>query len=281
MTTIIQDFFGPKQDSRQLQADVAGLLMERPSTSPPKLKTLAAHFFHFSADGRKTPVPSHHQHTLFDQDMYLCSHTFQSGPGWKVTEVYFWVGDDVSPSDVEAASRFVESEANQLGGNLVKIQQGRETPGLLQALGGVIVTQRGTGNKDDSLAPHIFCGRRYLGEVVFDEVDFVPTSLCSGFPYLVAKGGKCFLWKGKGSNVDEVGCARLIGMDYALTGELIEVEDGREPESFLSLFESGSKASSADHWRLKPNYDKYCSRLFHSDDSTKQQVSQSPLLMCQ
>ncbi|KAH7037884.1 uncharacterized protein B0I36DRAFT_237711 [Microdochium trichocladiopsis] len=274
LTSLIQDFFGPKRGDRDYRADVAGLLMERPSTSPPKLKTLAAHLFQFSADGRKSVVPSHHQHTLFDQDMYLCSHTFQSDAGWKNTEVYFWVGDEVPAAAVEDASVFVAREAKQLGGTLVKLQQGRETAGLIQALGGIIVTQRGTGNKDDSLAPHMFCGRRYLGQVVFDEVDYAPTSLCSGFPYLVAKGGKCFLWKGKGSNVDELGCARLIGMDYALTGELIEVDDGRESEGFWSLFESGSKSSSADHWRLKPSYDKYCSRLFHSDGASKQQITE-------
>ncbi|OTA95823.1 hypothetical protein M434DRAFT_393467 [Hypoxylon sp. CO27-5] len=204
--------------------------------------------------------------------MYICPHTFKDGSGKKVTQVYFWVGDDVPVSTVEDASIFVSREARALGGKLVKLQQGKETPEFLQALGGIVIVQRGSGNKFDSLAPHMLCGRRYHGHVVFDEVDFTPASLCSGFPYVVTTSGKCYLWKGKGSGVDELSCARLIGMDFALSGEMEEIEDGHEPASFWDLFDVSSKAVSADHWRLKPNYDKYCSRLFYSDADSKQQI---------
>ena len=134
--------------------------------------------------------------------------------------------------------------------------------------------RRGGSNKYDSLAPNMLCGRRYMGQIAFDEVDFSPKSLCSGFPYLVTQSGKCNLWKGKGSDVDELSCARLIGMDLALMGELVEVEDGNEPAAFWNIFNGGSKTGSADHWRLKPNYDKYSGRLFCSEAANRQQVRQ-------
>jgi hypothetical protein len=138
-----------------------------------------------------------------------------------------------------------------------------------------VIIRRGSSNKYDSLAPNMLCGRRYLGQVAFDEVEFSPMSLCSGFPYLITQQGKCYLWKGKGSNVEELGCARLVGMDLALMGELLEVEEGSEPDSFWAIFGGSTRPSSADHWRLKPNYDKYCGRLFCASAGDKEQVCAS------
>lgn len=145
----------------------------------------------------------------------------------------------------------------------------------MQALGGIVIVRRGSSNKYDSLAPNMLCGRRYLGRqgVAFDEVDFSPSSLCSGFPYLITQQGKCYLWKGKGSDVDELGCARLVGMDLALMGELVEVQEGTETVDFWNIFDginggaavNAARLPSADHWRLKPNYDRYSGRLFVSN----------------
>ncbi|KAI1769041.1 hypothetical protein GGR53DRAFT_475481 [Hypoxylon sp. FL1150] len=272
-STLLGDFFGPERPQRsKYNVDAAELLVHRPSIATSKIQTLSAQLFQFSADGKKLPIPTHHERTLFEREMYLCSHTFKDESGKKLTEVYFWAGDEIPHSTVEDASIFVSREAKALGGKLIKLKQGKETAEFLQALGGIVIVQRGSGNKFDSLAPHMLCGRRYLGHVVFDEVDFNPAVLCSGFPYVVTTAGKCYLWKGKGSGVDELSCARLIGMDYALSGELEEIEDGHEPATFWDLFDAKSKAVSADHWRLKPNYDKYCSRLFCSDAASKQQV---------
>ncbi|KAI1807878.1 hypothetical protein F4811DRAFT_572612 [Daldinia bambusicola] len=271
-STLLGEFFGSERTRKSYNVDAAEVLMHRLSITPPKIQTLSAQLFQFSADGKKLPVPAHNERTLFEGEMYICTHTFKDESGKKFTEVYFWAGDDVPRSTVDDASLFVSREARALGGKLVKLHQGKETPEFLQALGGIVIVQRGSGNKFDSLAPHILCGRRYRGHIVFDEVDFAPTTLCSGFPYVVSTGGKCYLWKGKGSGVDELSCARLIGMDYALSGEMEEIEDGHEPASFWDLFDVKSKVMSADHWRLKPSYDKYCCRLFCSNAASKQQI---------
>lgn len=281
-SSALTDFFGTQRPKREYLADAAELLMNRPSTSAPQIRTLDTHFFQISADGKKVPVRAGDERHLFEGEMYLCSHTFNNESG-KTSEVYFWAGCEVPGPVVEDASIFVSREARSLGGNLLKFRQGKETPEFLAALGGIVVTQRGSSIKYDSLAPRILCGRRYMGQIVFDEVDFLPASLCSGFPYLISTSGRCYLWKGKGSGVDELGCARLVGMEYALSGELEEIEDGREPDNFWGMFEAGSaaKAGSADHWRLKPNYEKYCSRLFVSDAASKQQVSYTTGHTCQ
>lgn len=277
LSSVFTEFFGPERPKRDYKVDAAEVLMNRPSPGP-RIRTQQAQLFQVSGDGKKLPVPAHHERVLFEREMYLCPHTFETGAGKKVTEVYFWVGDEVPEPTADEAQVFVQREAKSFGGRLVKLTQGKESPEFLQALGGIVIVRRGTSKKYDSLAPNMLCGRRYLGQVVFDEVDFAPSSLCSGFPYLITQQGKCYLWKGKGSDVEELGCARLIGMDQALMGELTEVEEGDEPESFWHMFDGGAKASSADHWRLKPNYDKYCGRLFWSKPAGKQQVS--PWLSC-
>ncbi|KAI0540877.1 hypothetical protein GGR58DRAFT_498751 [Xylaria digitata] len=268
----LRDFFGSDRPERNYRVDAAELLMQRPNLAPPKIQTLNAQLFQFSIDGKKQPVPAHHERTLFECEMYLCTHTFNDEAGKKTHEVYFWVGDEIPESMIEDAEVFVAREARSFGGSLIKLKQGKETGEFLQALGGIVITQRGSGNKFDSLAPHMLCGRRYHGHVVFDEVDFTSSILCSGFPYLITQGGRCYLWKGKGSGVDELSCARLIGMDYALSGEMEEVEEGHEPAKFWDLFSGANRFGSADHWRLKPSYDKYCSRLFLSDAASKQQI---------
>ncbi|KAI1174207.1 hypothetical protein F4777DRAFT_408343 [Nemania sp. FL0916] len=269
---ILRDFFGSDRPQRNYRVDAAEILMDRPALAPPRIKTLSAQLFQFSADGKKQPVPAHRERTLFEHEMYLCTHTFNNESGAKVLEAYFWVGSEVSPATAEDAAIFVSREARSFGGTLINLEQGKETPEFLQALGGIVIIQRGSGNKYDSLAPHMLCGRRYHGHVVFDEVDFTSSALCSGFPYIIIQGAKCYLWKGKGSHVDELSCARLIGMDFALSGEMEEVEESNEPEGFWDLFDGAKRFGSADHWRLKPNYDKYCSRLFVSNAASHQQI---------
>ncbi|KAM0436704.1 hypothetical protein ACHAPT_002415 [Fusarium lateritium] len=269
---LLSDFFGPKQLRAEYKVDTAEILMNRPPSGPVKLQSLSFQVFQISAEGRKSPVAAHYERVLFEREMYIAPHSFTNEAGWKRLEIYFWVGDQVPEAAADDALLFVQKEAKALGGKLVKMQQGKETTEFLQALGGVVMVRRGSSNKYDSLAPNMLCGRRYQGQVSFDECDFTPASLCAGFSYLITNQGKTYLWKGRGCDVTELSAARLIGIELTLTGELIEVDDGEEPESFWAQFEGGSKPHSADHWRLKPNYAKYCSRLFCSDADTRQQV---------
>ncbi|KAL1894225.1 hypothetical protein Sste5346_006011 [Sporothrix stenoceras] len=279
VTAVLNDFFGPDRPSRNYRVDTADILASRPQTDV-KIKTLSAQLYRVSSDGKKQPVPAHYERVLFEREMYLCPHTFTNDAGWKATEVYFWVGDDVPEAMVQDVQVFLSREARAVGGQLVQLQQGKETAKFLLALGGIVTIRRGSSNTYDSLAPSMFCGRQYLGQIAFDEVDFEPASLCSGFPYLITKQGKCYLWKGKGSNVDELSCARLIGMDLALMGELAEIEDGKESANFWALFQgqgrSGGKPGSADHWRLKPKYDRYARRLFMATEGAKQITETHP-----
>ncbi|KAI3393325.1 hypothetical protein diail_4458 [Diaporthe ilicicola] len=275
VSAMIHGFFGKERPKRNYHVDAAELLMNRPRGGS-RVQTHKAQLFQVTEQGKKIPVPAHYERVLFEREMYICSHTFTDESRKRISEVYFWFGDDVAPAAVEDAQVFVSREARSMGGNLIKIRQGKETAEFIQALGGIVITRRGSSNKYDSLASNMLCGRQYMGQIVFDEVDFSSSNLCSGFPYLITQQGKCYLWKGKGAGVDELSCARLIGMDLALMGELIEMDEGQEPENFWDFFGGDRRASlsSADHWRLKPSYEKYCGRLFCSDAAAQNQITE-------
>ncbi|KAJ8065700.1 hypothetical protein OCU04_006372 [Sclerotinia nivalis] len=271
---LLADFFGdePKPTSTY-SVDTASILMARQDTIS-TVRTLQSSLFYLYGDGKKQSVPTHQERVLFEREMYLCPHTFTNATGRRVTEVYWWIGDEVSERVVSGAEMFAQREAKGFGGNFVKLRQGKETPEFYQALGGIIIVRRGSSKKYDSLAPHVLCARQQYGMLVFDEVDYSPSVLCSGFPYLISSpSGKTYLWKGRGSTAEEHGCARLLGMEISMTGDIEEIEDGDEPASFLRVFENCKKIpQSADHWKLKPAYNKYSARLFCATKAGKEQI---------
>lgn len=270
---VITDFFGgPPACNNKFNIDTPSIISARSSQdSFDKIKTLRKQIFEVAADGKLLPVPSHQEHILFEANLYLCTHVFGNTTGIRTTEVYLWCGDGVPTSAVEDAQIFCRKVARENNGKLIILKQGKETANFFQALGGIVVIRRGSSNKAGSptsrAATYMLCGRRHVGQIAFDEVDFSSASLCRGFPYIVASpSGKLHVWKGSGSGADELGCAKLIGMDISMTGEIEEIEDGHEPDSFWQAFPDGERGSSdADatrHWQLKASSEKYANRLF-------------------
>lgn len=271
ITSIFNDFFGPPRPRQDFKVDPAEVLMNRPAESV-KVNSSDVQMIRLAGDGKKSAVQQQNERVLFEEEMYIVAHNFVGPDGKKALEVYFWIGDEVPDAEASDAHLFAAREARAIGGKLVKLYQGKETTEFLQALGGVIIVRRGSSSRFDSLAPHMLCGRRFLNQVAFDETDVATTSLCTGFVYIISHSGKCYLWKGKGAGIDELSAAKLVGMELALSGEYIEIEEGAEPAAFWEVFDGGNKPYSADHWRLKPNYSKYGSRLFCSDADARKQV---------
>lgn len=268
-------FDEPLSSKSKITIDTQAILDSRSSTdSSQKIKTLRKQIFEISNNGKSAPVPSQEEHILFEESLYLCTHVFGTLTGRRTTEVYLWCGDGVPAATVEDAQLFAKKFAKDNNGKLVILKQGKETKNFFQALGGIVITRRGSGSTAGASAgagaTYMLCGRQHVGQIAFDEVDFSPRSLCRGFPYIVsATAGKLYLWKGSGSGADELGCARLIGMDLGLTGEIEEVDEDREPDGFWKSFpdEQGNSVSEralgGQHWHLKPSCEKYTARLFN------------------
>lgn len=248
-----------------------------------KIRTLRKQILELSGDGKLTPVPMQEEHVLFEECMYLCTHDFGNSKGAKMTEVYLWAGAGVPEGALEDAQLWGRKAAKDNHGKLIILRQGKETPNFFEALGGIVITRRGTRPVS---RPYMLCGRRHMGHIAFDEVDFSLKSLCSGFPYVISSNsGTVFLWKGIGCSAEELSGARLIGMDLGSSGELYELDEGSETPEFFEIFpasddsssissSSGSSSKSrgkqstaaiprsADHWRYKAGSAKYRARLF-------------------
>ncbi|KAF3769817.1 hypothetical protein M406DRAFT_354147, partial [Cryphonectria parasitica EP155] len=137
VSAMLKDFFGNERPRREYRADAAEILMNRPRSGS-TVQTQKAQLYQITEQGKRVPVPNHHERVLFEREMYLCSHTFTNAARKKVQEVYFWAGDEVPLSVIEDAQVFVNREARSLGGTLIKMSQGKETAEFIQALGGII-----------------------------------------------------------------------------------------------------------------------------------------------
>ena len=260
-----------------INVDTQAVLNSRSSSdSSLKIKTLRKQIFEITDNGKSVPVPSHQEHILFEGCLYLCTHVFGTLAGTRTTEVYLWCGDGVPSSLLEDAQLFARKVAKDNSGKLIILKQGKETTNFFQALGGIVITRRGSSSRLESsggtAATYILCGRQHVGQIAFDEVDFSPRALCSGFPYIVStRSGKLYLWKGSGSGAYELGCARLIGMDLGLTGDFEEIDEGQEPDAFWQSLPGEkrndivAKGEGTWHWRLKPSCEKYTTRLYRTD----------------
>ncbi|KAE9965746.1 hypothetical protein EG328_009424 [Venturia inaequalis] len=240
-----------------------------------KVKTVRKQLQEMTSDGRLSAVPSHQEHILFEDSMYLCTHTFDAN-GARLTEVCLWVGSGVPQAAVEDAQLFARTAARNNEGTLITIHQGEETPRFLEAIGGILIIFRGSRAKTSLGVPgkFVLCGRRHMGHICFDEVDFSLLSLFSGFPYLISTNSKLYLWKGVGCHQEELSSARLITMDVSTMPDLTEIVEGKEPLSFFTLFPALPKypkntvPRSADHWRLKARCEKYRCRLFRVEQTS-------------
>ncbi|KAL8804881.1 MAG: hypothetical protein Q9182_002283 [Xanthomendoza sp. 2 TL-2023] len=270
---LFAELFDESPNDLKVNIDTPAVLSSRaPTSETNKIRTLRKQLWEVTAGGKLILVAPDQSHILFEESLYFCHHVFGSLSGTRTTEAYLWCGDGVAVSAVEDAQIFTRKEAKDRGGKLTALAQGKETPNFFQALGGIVITRH--GQSDRASSRYMLCGRKHMGQIAFDEVEYSSGSLCSGFPYLISSGsGKVHLWKGSGSGVDELGCARLIGMDLGVRGEIEEVDEGSEPDSFWKCFPTGQQqpptasndTSLSNRWRLKPSCEQYVTRMYRVD----------------
>lgn len=231
-------------------------------------------------DGSLTQLPPQEEYTFFDRSVYACHHSYSIAGGPKKNEIFLWTGFSSSAELVEQAQVAAKKMAKEASNAFVHtVRQGMEPPGFLQALGGILVTRKGL--REGASKQYMLCGRKHLGQIVFDETDFGVSKLCSGFAYLISypvtlQETKMYLWKGSASSTEEVSAARLAAMDLSESGDIIEVDDGAEFASFLKIFGAGTTKASmpkaAEMWQAKAQApDTYGCRLFGmKPEETKQ-----------
>lgn len=227
-------------------------------------QTILSQVSQLDPSGKATPLPAYKEHILFEDGIYICVYVYHPPhqPLEKHSEVFLWVGDQVPEAASEDAQLFGRKTAREYSTKLQVLRQGKESPNFLQAIAGVLLVRRSRSDEQ-----YMLSARAHMKHLAFDEVEFDAQNLCSGFPYLIkSKTGKQYLWKGRGSTADELGIARLIGMDLGLTGEPSEIDEGTEPEQFFASFPTTHRRNDPDswtaHWALKPKVPRYCTYLY-------------------
>lgn len=245
--------------------------------SEKRRKTLRKSIQQVAADGTAQQLRQQEEYTLFDESVYVCSHTHIPEGGSKATHVIVWAGGSSTSASVEAANNVAKAEARREGASAqTRLNpQGNEQAELFEALGGILITRRGA--RETASKQFMLCGRKHLGHIAFDEVDFAPGSLSAGFAYLISfpvtlQETKLYLWKGSACSNEEIGAAKLAAMDLSETGEIIEVDQGAEFTSFLKIFGASTTKSSIPRslslWKHKASApDKYTARLFNIQQS--------------
>ncbi|KAF3926944.1 hypothetical protein ABW20_dc0107185 [Dactylellina cionopaga] len=257
-----QFFSGPVSSPPKGGIDVTPLLESKPKQNAEPVQTLKKQVWEITGiNGKKDPVPVGQEHILYEDGLYMCLHSYMEGNGLMASEVFLWSGDRVSLGTVEEAQLSARRLAREYDGRMIVTQQGKETPRFIEALGGVIITRRGSRARIQQDIPYMLCCRKVWGGIAFDEVDIHFTNLYSGYPYIISTPDRLYLWKGKGSSTEELRAARVASFDLANDNEVKQIDEDKEPEFFVEMM--GGEASDqkqAQYWSLKPQHPQYAIR---------------------
>ncbi|KAF3080659.1 hypothetical protein TWF102_002114 [Orbilia oligospora] len=262
-----QFFTGPVTNPPKGGIDVTPLLESKPKQSNESVQTLKKQMWEITGiNGKKDHVPVGQEHILYEDGLYMCLHSYMENNGMMASEVFLWSGDRVSLGTVEEAQLSARRLAREYDGRLIVTQQGKEVPRFIEALGGVIITRRGSRARIQQDIPYMLCCRKVAGGIAFDEVDIHFTNLCSGFPYIISTPDRLYLWKGKGASIEELRAARVASFDLAGDNEVKQIDEDKEPEFFVEMMggEPGGQVH-AQYWCLKPQHMQYTSRVFLVD----------------
>ena len=255
---LIDTFGSIPRSNGQLSIDTLSVIANTPHQDR-VFRTVRKSVHLASPDGTLKQLPPQQEYTFFDESLYICTHAYTTANGPKKTEVFLWAGNSSPVGEFDQTHSTAKRTAREAGNAFVNsVQQGFEPPGFLQALGGILVSRR--GSRDVAPKRYMLCGRKHLGQIAFDEVDFGVDSLCAGYAYLISypmtlQETKLYLWKGSACSTEEVSAARLAAMDLSETGEMIEVDQGAEFASFLKIFGPGTTKASipkaSQFWQQK------------------------------
>ena len=228
--------------TKNCTVDVPTTVRESRTEAIGNVKTIRKSVQEVAHDGTLENLRRREEYTLYDEAVYVCVYSIVNAKS-KVSTVYVWQGASAIAPAKDQGQTVAKSLAREHSAQIRIIQQGQEPMAFIQALGGILVTRRGAS--ETASKQYMLCGRKHIGNIAFDEVDYSVQSLCPGFVYLISfpvtlQETKLYLWKGLSCSTDEISAARLAAMDLSETGEIIEVDNGAEFASFLKIFGRGT-----------------------------------------
>lgn len=123
------------------------------------LKTLRRNVALYFPDGSSKVLSPQHEYTFYDEAVFLCTHVFINAKGSKTTHLYLWAGTSAFETTVEAANINAKRIAREHGSASISVvRQGQEPSALLDALGGILITRR--GSTETAPKQFMLCGRK-------------------------------------------------------------------------------------------------------------------------
>ncbi|KAI7318415.1 hypothetical protein KC315_g10049 [Hortaea werneckii] len=235
--------FGPiPTATKNRTVDVSTIVRESRTEAAGDVKTIRKSVQEVTHDGTLENLRPREEYTLYDEAVYVCVYSIVNAKS-KVSTIYVWQGASAIAPAKDHGQIVAKRLAREHSAHVRTVQQGQEPMAFIQALGGILVTRRGAS--ETAPKQYMLCGRKHIGNIVFDEVDYSVQSLCPGFVYLISfpitlQETKLYLWKGLSCSTDEISAARLVAMDLSETGDIIEVDNGAEFASFLKIFGRGT-----------------------------------------
>ncbi|BFZ62061.1 hypothetical protein YB2330_003140 [Saitoella coloradoensis] len=212
-------------------------------------------------NGRSVSIPLEEQHVLFENDLMVYLYVYKDESDEEKSIVFVWTGRGFEGNQANGRS-FADRVAREHGAEVVPISQAKEPGSFHRALGGVMVTRRGSRKRYDAGDSFMCIVRRVFGGVACEQVDLHGSQLSSGYAFVVSVIGQVFVWHGAGAHLDEVNAARKIAQEAAQDNTFIEVREGTEPDVFLDALGGEAKYASASFWAKKPDHENYMVRLY-------------------
>ena len=246
-----------------------------PAASPAKLvdkERLFVQAWSIVSRVKHVSLPNTEEYILYESDMHAFLYMFNEGAGASEPSAikFLWVGKDCKLGEREGME-FVRLMGDPNADTQI-IQEGSETPLFIRALGGIVVTRKGTRRALASVEDELFCVRQCLGGISIDQVDFNKSEFCSGFSYVVKRDGDVFVWHGNGSLSEEIAAARrFAGTLGDKVKEMMEADPTGSGELW-KIFDEGEYASG-EFWRRKYELSGFSPTLYQVEGKKARQTS--------
>jgi hypothetical protein len=200
---------------------------------------------------------------FYGGDSYILLYSYKKGRSDEYI-IYFWLGNESTADERGAAALLTVQLDDSLGGKPVQVRvtQGKEPAHFRQLFKGRMVVYKG-GNtsgfaKTGGSSPQDDIGLFHVkgtsaANTIGVQVEARASSINSEDSFVLVTPTHAYVWKGSGSNADEVSVANnianLLASKYKHTGgrSVMQVDEGSEPAEFW-----GALGGKTDYAQTSP-----------------------------
>ncbi|KAA1472849.1 hypothetical protein DENSPDRAFT_778865 [Dentipellis sp. KUC8613] len=261
------DVFKINRDDRLLSTiDVERILVFEPAKYIPNPDVYSISVEVLSIVGFNATLLNSDTNIFYESELLIIVHRFKViSNGLVATRMWSWRGKSNEASEREA--RKIDNLAKHYRTTLIHLVQCCEPPELIVLLGGQLIIRQGFRSHWSSENTTMHLVRAMDDVVIIDEHNFVLSSLCSGFSYVLIILGTVYVWEGRGSIQKEkeaaLAYAKVLGGDNCQSVQLREGQN--DTDDILRIMLGDSHYAQADYWKWRPVTENKTTRLWRID----------------